>query len=271
MAPTARGKPNNLPPIQVPDNAIDLGFEEIEKARLEQKRNRLFSCTKHELVEILRAKKLRVGGKKAELVDRLLGLEHVQLKNIGTSHAAKLLKKDIYEGKDLHSFDDGTTSLLDPEAVYHSRSHYREYPLEEFSELLESLRSNHAEQKRLAAEDDRLVIQQLEHVKGMATVDDRGFTCWRIHPGRKMLERDVADNLHAIMKPEQLRLMREEYWSLSKKEFRQRIAQEVLRVKQNNLNAINWNEDDDTGDEFSEWSESSGSNNEDWSFIMNLR
>ena len=50
------------------------------------------------------------------------------------------------------------------------RSHFQEYPLEHFTELLEC-----ADQKKLAMVDDDLVPQQLNHIKGMSTTDPRGF------------------------------------------------------------------------------------------------
>ena len=252
-------KAASLPSIEIRNqNIVDLGLEDVERTRLEQKRTRLMSKTIVELKEILRARKQQVSGKKEVLVNRILGLEEKKLKSIQTSRAGRLLKRDIYEGNDLHEND--SHAFLDSEALYHSRAEYRQYPLEEFSKLLDELRETHLEQKKLAAIDDELVMQQLEFIGGMATNDDRGFTSWPNHPGRKLLQQDISNEQHKKMKPNDLRLSRPEYWDLSKKEFRKRIDQEVLRIKQNNLNVLKWDEDDDSEEEVQEWSDSDSDN-----------
>ena len=260
MAKTNKKTVATLPPIQIRNqNVVDLGLEDVERTRLEQKRTRLMSKTIVELKEILRARKQKVGGKKAVLVNRILGLEEKKLDSIQNSRAARLLRRDIYEGNDLHD-SNNDHEPLEPEAVYHTRAVYREYPLEAFSALLDELRAAHLEQKKLAANDDELVLEQLEFIGGMATTDNRGFTSWPNHPGRKLLQEDIANEQQKKMKPDELRLSRPEYWDLSKKEFRKRIDQEVLRIKQNNMNVLKWDEDDDSVEEVEEWSDDDSAN-----------
>lgn len=181
------------PPISVNQHIIDFGHGEIELARLEQKRIRLLSMTNKALKDILRARKQAVGGKKTDLVNRILGLEENKSnKRIQDSKAARILRRDIYEGNDLHRNGD----LLESDALYHTRAVYREYSLHNFSQLLDALRSEHQQNKKSAAHDDELVRKQLKHLNGMAVIDERGFTCWRVHPGRKLLEIDVANQEH---------------------------------------------------------------------------
>lgn len=243
-----------LQPIAINQHIVEFGHDEIERDRLEQKRIRLLGKTKQELQDILRARKQKVTGKKEVLVNRLLGIEApTKQKKIENSAAARLLKDDIYEGRDLMI---SNQEPLEADALYHTRTQFRRYPLDEFSKLLDSLREFHLTSKKLAEEDDRLVLKQLESIGGMAKIDKRGMTSWQFHPARKLLQEDIKNNLHLNRKPNELRLSREEYWDIPKKVFRQRIAQEVLRIKQNNYNDFlrEENEDDSWADDASEWS-----------------
>ena len=243
-----------LPPIQIDQHITEYGHEEIERARLEQKRVRLMQKKKEDLRGILKSRGQAVTGNKDVLIQRILGIEKKKNeKKIYNTATGKLLRRDVYEGKDIKN--DGEP--MEEEAFYHSRPQFLSFPFEEFSEYLEKVRETHIKKKQSAAEDDALVLKQLEFLEGMAEVDSRGFTCWRSHPGRKLLQEDVANNLHKQMKPNDLRLSRQEYWGLSKKEFRKRIYQEELRVKQNNLNEINWRKEDEVDSDYnSDWTSS---------------
>ena len=248
-------KQRDLRPIEIDQHIVDFGLEDLERDRLEQKRVRLLGKTNDELQDICRSRGQKVGGNKMALVNRLLCLDdQKKKKKIEHSAAARLLKEDIYEGRDLM---DSSKEPLEADAMYHTRIQFRRYSLDEFAKLLEDLRQVHQTTKKKAEEDDKLVAHQLNYIGGMKRIDKRGIISWQFHPARKLLQDDIQNNRHLNKKPNDLRLEREEYWDLPKKYFRQKIRQEILRIKQNNYNEFQkqLNDDDSWADDISEWSE----------------
>ena len=256
-----RESQQELPPIIVDQHVIDLGHEEIEKARLEQKRIRLLTKPVAELKEILRSRGQKVGGNKNQLIFRLLGLEKDEVNKKEKRRVTNLLRKDIREGKDLHSHNG---SLLEVDAVYHSRSDFRKFNLQEFQTLLDEVREEHEKNTKQSSIDDKEVLDQLEFIGGMAERTHLGHKSWRVHPAKELLRQDLEAGKHLIMKPKNLHKSRPEYWKeeldgLPLKVFRKKIAQELLRTKQNNFNQRN-DERENKGlndESLSEWSESS--------------
>lgn len=247
-------------PLNISQHIVDLGLEEVEVERLEHKRGLLRAMKVNELKAILRGRGQKVGGKKEELIARLLGLEKTKPKSIEKSCIPKLLLEDIFKGNDLQ---DNDGSPMDAEALYHSRVQYRRYPLDEFADLLEKKREEYAENMAYATRIDELVAKQLNAIGGMAVTTNRGCISWRVHPAKELLRQDMEKGLHKSMSPALLFSTRDEYKTLhpdpstALKVFRQRIAQEQLRIKQNNWNRKKEeeNDDDSRGDEVDEWSE----------------
>jgi len=259
------GAEPTIKPIAIDQHIVDRGHGELERARLEQKKQRLLGKTNIELKTILKARGQRVGGKKDELIDRLLGIEKKKVKSIEKSCVPKLLRKEIFEENDLeHS---NSKELLDAESIYHSCDQYSRYSLEDFTYLLDKLREEHKEKRQGAAIVDKLVLNQLAHVKGMEETTVWGYQSWRNHPGKPLLRQDMALGKHLSMEPKDLYKGHIEYADLPLDVFRKRIAQEELRIKQNNWNTKKQADDDDDSrcDDIPEWSdgESSDSESED--------
>jgi hypothetical protein len=208
-------------------------FDDIEHIRLAQKEQRLLQKSNKELKNILRARELKVGGKKSELIDRLLGREKKTLKPIEISAASKLLARDVFEEIDLHD----NKKPLDAEAVYDMRPQYQRYSFEEFSNWLDLVRGKHKVMRQKAQRDDEKVVKQLNHLGGMEERTFWGYQSWRNHPGKPLLRQDMDEGKHLIMKPSVLRDSRPEYSDLPYDVFRRRIAQETLARKQGNYNA----------------------------------
>lgn len=247
-----KDEPKQLP---IRKDAIEHGHEEIERARLEQKRAILLAKTNDELYDILKARGLKVGGNKETRIHRLLGLEaKAKLKKIESSTVARLLMKDIFEGNDLQ---DNTNDPLEAEALYYFRAPYQRYPLNEFEALLSKLRARHERSRKEAAIDDELVLRQLDAIGGFAKYDVNGVESWITHPASKLLKEDLANNEHLNRTPNELRLSRPEYWGLSKAYFRKKMEQQLLTIKQNNWNnrLKDLEEDDSWADDISEWSQ----------------
>jgi hypothetical protein len=176
---------------------------------------------------------LKVGRKKSELIDRLLGREKKTLKPIEQSAAAKLLQRDIFDENDLHN----NKRPMDAEAIYDFRPQYRKYSFEEFVSLLDLVRSKHKLMRQQAQKDDERVLKQLEHLGGMEERTFWGYLSWRNHPGKPLLRQDMDEGKHLTMAPSVLRDSRPEYSDLPYDIFRKRIGQETLARKQANYNA----------------------------------
>ena len=81
-------------PVKEPEKIAAINqsrFDDIERIHMVRKEQRLLQRSNKELKEILKARGLKVGGKKSELIDRLLGREKKTLKPIKKSAADKLL------------------------------------------------------------------------------------------------------------------------------------------------------------------------------------
>jgi hypothetical protein len=208
-------------------------FDDIERTRLMQKEQRLLQKKNNELKKILKARGLKVGGKKSELIDRLLGREKKTLKPIEQSAAAKLLERDVFEENDIHN----NKIPMDAEAVYDMRPQYQKYSFEEFVNLLDLVRDKHKLTRKKAQTDDKRVRKQLNHLGGMEEQTFWGYQSWRNHPGKPLLRQDMDQGKHLTMKPSLLRDSRPEYSDLPYAVFRKRIAQETLARKQANYNA----------------------------------
>lgn len=251
-------------PLEIDQHIIDMGHGEIERDRLERKRGLLRAMKVAQLQSILKARGQKISGNKESLIIRLLGLEKKKLKNIEKSCVPKLLMKDIFEGNDLQEYDG---SPMEAEALYHSREQYRRYPLEQFAELLVKKREEYAENMEHANHIDKLVMEQLESIGGMAETTQGGYLSWRVHPAKELLRQDMERGLHKSMSPALLFSTREEYKtlhadvSMALKIFRKRIAQEELRTKQNNWNHKKAQKDDNDSraeEAPDEWSENEG-------------
>ena len=235
--------------IEIDQHIINYGHGDIEKARLEHKRQKLNLLKTEELQAILRGRRQKISGTKGELIKRILGLEKTKLKRIDKSCVAKLLERDVREGNDVQMYDN---SPLEADALYHTRVQYRRYPLDDFAALLETIRESHTTKKELAAKDDKEVLEQLEYLEGMAE------NTWRTHPGKESLREAINDGKHKRMKPRELKAhFKSTFDDHTLKQFRDRIDQEVLRTKQNNWNKLEEKEAeaDSEEEDLSEWSD----------------
>jgi len=171
-----------------------------------------------ELKALLKARGQPVGGRKAELIDRLRN------PNIGPkpkpwqhSQAKKDLKK----------------ALLNPTSPIHDMSiaaikasdkRFMQYP--NFEKYYKDLKKRVEEEKRIVRIDD---IAAEEHINNNPTPEKnaRGYQNWKRHPAKALLEVDVANKLHKKMKPKQLRKTRDEYKTIPVDIFGKRVHQEV--------------------------------------------
>jgi hypothetical protein len=250
-------------PVKEPEKITAINrsrFEDIERIRLAQKEQRLLQKSNKELKGILKARGLKVGGKKSELIDRLLGREQKTMKPIENSAAGKLLERDVFEENDLHN----NKKPMDAEAVYDLRPQYQNYTFEEFVNWLDLLRSKHKLMRQKAQNDDEKVLKQLEHLGGMEERTFWGYQSWRNHPGKPLLRQDMDEGKHLMMQPSVLRDSRPEYSDLPYHVFRKRIAQETLARKQANYNAKVKTAAacDSQEDRDSEWSSSDDNDND---------
>ena len=243
--------------IKVSQHVIDFGHGEVEKARLEEKRQRLLSRTNMELRAVLKTRRQAVSGNKDELINRLLGQEDNN-KSIENSRIAKLLEREIFNQSDRRI----NGSPMEAEALYHSRGLYQQYSFEAFENLLDNLQAKDSKMRKKAAIDDASVVKQLEFIGGMEEITYWGYKSWRNHAGKPLLRQDIKDGLHKTMNPKELWRSRPEYKDL-KHVFGKRIQQEIRAIKQMNFNTLKEQEEAFDSSSDHEWSDDETSSGND--------
>jgi hypothetical protein len=186
------------------------------------------------LKELLKARRLKVGGNKADLIARLLNpnAEQKTPRKWIKSSAKKLLAFDIWRGADLQLGG----QLKTAEGVFLMRQEYQRYTFEKFKSYLASLRKSMHAAKAQAVIDDREVHLQLEKFP-YAETTYWGYPSWRSHQAKHFLRFDMDEDKHNTHSPYDLWKSRIEYQEFPLHVFRQRIHQEEKALKQANLNA----------------------------------
>ena len=120
------------------------------------------------------------------------------------------------------------------ELSYKNMVEFKDVPFEQFKDRLRDhrrqmkngLQCNNIEEEALQ-HDRKLYPRQLKNSKGELVFD--------LHPAKLLLRKDVAERKHLMMKPMELQETRPEYLLFDRRKFKERIYQEVRRVK-----FINW-------------------------------
>ena len=187
----------------------------------------LTSLTNDELKKRLKKKGLKVSGKKAELVGRLMGREPPKVKEWKKSIGKLLLRKLINDKKSwVHN--------MEAKEIHESHQLFSCYPLSKFKEYLATLQQAAAAKDEIIRVNEREVLADLmAFPRGDLT--DRGYPFWDTHPARYLLEEDVrarkSGNLED-MEPKQLWLKRNEYQDFPLAVFRDHIHQEKRKQRE---------------------------------------
>jgi hypothetical protein len=147
------------------------------------------------------------------------------------SRAKKLLQKDIEKKKDRNP--DGTAKT--PAQVFQMHTTYWKYDIKNFRSNLRNLRKVVHLAESEAVLSHRATIQFLEMFPPAAGEKNPR---WDNSEAKRLLRIDIKEGRHKVMKPRKLRKRRREYEKFDPDYFRQKIYQEVKRMKQKYQNGL---------------------------------
>lgn len=199
--------------------------EEKQEAPIETKES-LQKLTVVALKQRLRELGLTMTGRKADLIDRLLGGEKKteKVKEWKKSKAKAFLAKLIAEKSSL-------VHTMTAEEIYTSHPWFQNYPLGKFKTYLQTLQTA-AEKLRSAVRDDNKEIEAELIAFPRQEMTIRGYPYWHIHPARALLEMDVKNGKTDEMKPYELWETRVEYGDFPELVFCGHVHQEKRRQRE---------------------------------------
>jgi hypothetical protein len=176
-----------------------------------------------ELKDLLKLEGLPVKGRRAELIERLQTYSGQPKPTVAWqySNAKKDLRKALM---DPHS----CLHKMSAKEIHDSDPKYKQYPL--FQEYVVELKKQVAEEKRSVEVDDLAAKMHLLSFP-RSELNKRGYPHWEGHAAKTLLEVDVANKLHNMMLPGQLRETRDEYKEFPPKVFGKHVYAEATKQK----------------------------------------
>lgn len=185
--------------------------------------------TNKELKAILQGLGLKKSGKKAELVDRILGREIVPEKKKKpqwrNSKARALLEKMLM---DKHS----PVHKMTWREIHASHPWFQEFEdLTNFRDNVKRLREANEKKIKVVQKDNQIIQRELQKFPRNSRTN-RGEPFWDTHAAKLLLRMDVKAGKHLKMKPRFLHKTRPEYLAFSLPTFRKHIYQEKRHQKE---------------------------------------
>ena len=195
-----------------------------ENGRFNELEEELKKLTVKVLQLRLRELELPVSGRKAELIERLLGRGKTTGKvKEWKKSKAKLLLLSMFADKNSRVHN------MTTEEVYNSHPWFQNYPLSKFGSYLKTIQSAAKNLEDVVREDEREIQSELiAFPRGEMTI--RGYPFWDTHTARSLLETDIRDG--EAMKPKELWLSRDGYKEFPLSVFRDHIHQEKRRQRE---------------------------------------
>ena len=184
-----------------------------------------FNCP--QLKDMLKARKMKQSGRKAEMIARLLGLEQDHIKWI-TSVARKTLLNDLSPGGILFQRDNISPQTL--WEYYQNKEEFGKVQYNQFEARLKDHRRQVNEQFMRSKKEE----EALDHDRKIyprKDTNNHGELVFDMHPAKTLLRKDVEMNAHKNITSEELWRSRTEYQQFEKTTFQARIKQEVKRKK----------------------------------------
>ena len=197
--------------------------EEEEGGATEEDLKRL---TVAELKKRLKELQLPVSGKKAVLINRLLGREKSTAKvtEWKKSKAKVLLSKLISDEKSkIHT--------MTPVQIHKSHPWFCVYNFGKFKGYLETIQGANEKLRNIVKQDEEDILSELTAFP-RKEVTNRGIPFWDSHIARALLEKDVRDGKAEEMKPKMLWKSRREYKDFPEEIFSKHVHQEKRRQRE---------------------------------------
>ena len=181
-----------------------------------------------ELQNILKDLGLKKSGKKAELIDRILGREAVAEKKKkpkwkNSKARAMLVRMLMDKQSNVHK--------MTSKEIQASHKWFQEYDPTSFNRYVRDLRKVSTKKVAVVVEDNDIIKRELNRFpRPSKTI--RGEPFWDNHPAKLLLREDVKAGKHLEMKPKLLRQTRSEYKEFSLETFRAHVYQEKRHQKE---------------------------------------
>ncbi|KAL7537795.1 hypothetical protein ACHAWF_011303, partial [Thalassiosira exigua] len=189
---------------------------------MDQSEAYLNNLTNAALKKRLGRRQLAVGGKKSELINRLMGRGTRRVKEWKKSDARRLLIKLL---RDKRSWIHGMTD----EEIYQSDPMFQNYPLRNFKEYLQNAKGAAENLSNIIEVNEREIRQDIvTFPRGQLTC--QGYPYWDAHPASNLLRQDILSGNN--FDPKQLWESRTEYMEFPLDVFRGHIYQEKRRQRE---------------------------------------
>jgi hypothetical protein len=205
------------------DEEEDDDDEEPTEEEKKPTEEELVKLTNAKLKDLLKAKSLKVTGRKAELIDRLLGREMPTVRKkkipkwVGSKARAGLLR--MLKDKKSH------VHKKTPAELYESDPAFKDYEYENFKTNLRTLRALAKTQNEIIKMNDHEIWKEsIACPRNETTL--RGHIHWDTSAAPSLLREDVISGMAEKIKPKALHQSRAEYRVFPLDTFRKHIFQE---------------------------------------------
>ena len=149
------------------------------------------------------------------------------------SEPRNIISDDLFKG--VLPVDTNKMSAKDAwELSYKNMVELEDVPFQQFKDRLR----DHRRQMKSGLQRSNIEEEALQHnwkLYPRQLQNSKGELVFDLHPAKLLLRKDVAERKHLMMKPMELQETRPEYLLFDRCKFKERIYQEVRRVKY-----INW-------------------------------
>ena len=185
-----------------------------------------------QLRELLKARGLKLSGRKEVLIDRLLGREQDDKADWikwNKSVPQRIILNDLVRGA-LPLDEEGLSAVDAWEFYYSNRPEFVDVVFRQFEARLKDHRKQ-VKRDRLRAEQEYNMMCHDRALHQRPIVNHRGEPVYDLHPAKVLLREDVENGRHLGIAPKDFWLTRPEYQEFELKSFRHRIYQEIRRKK----------------------------------------
>ena len=207
------------------ESDVESDIAQSERIKASQTKKELQKLTVKQLKDQLRGLEMKVTGKKAELIDRLLSRGKdtgIGIKGWQKSKARLLLVELFGDDKsNVHSMSD--------EEVYNSHPWFQNYSYKKFEKYLSVIKEAAENLRDVVSNDEQEILAELAAFpRGDVTI--HGYPFWDTHDASALLEVDVREGDE--MMPKELWESRAQYQDFPLEVFRNHIYQAKRKMRE---------------------------------------